>query len=188
MLIQLTILRDRGIYSYGWSFVSFGGGTVNLTANSLRIIFVNYTNPADRTYTYTVKAPNSIGPYQFRGNYSMGSNVLRTVAGITTVSVVSCSGDADCNNGLYCDGTERCVNNACQAGTSVNCADSVSCTTDSCNEATDSCSHVASDAACNDGAFCNGVEFCSLTLGCRPGTAPSLTDMLYVQSILAMNH
>jgi hypothetical protein len=49
----------------------------------------------------------------------------------------------------------------------------VSCTTDSCNEATDSCNHSPVNAACDNGLFCDGVETCHPTLGCLDGPDPS---------------
>lgn len=39
---------------------------------------------------------------------------------------VACETDADCDNGLFCDGTETCVENACVAGTNP-CAEGESC-------------------------------------------------------------
>ena len=50
------------------------------------------------------------------------------------LEAVGCSSDAECSDGLYCNGAETCVDNICQPGTSPNCAD--------------------------DGLFCNGSEFC----------------------------
>jgi hypothetical protein len=52
----------------------------------------------------------------------------------------------------------------------------VSCTIDSCSEPTDSCVHTPSDAACGDGAFCNGVETCNAALGCQAGTGVDCDD------------
>lgn len=78
-----------------------------------------------------------------------------------------------CSDGLFCNGTETCnVTLGCQAGTAPNCADSVACTTDSCNESTDTCDHIANNAACDDGLFCNGAETCNVTLGCQAGSDP----------------
>lgn len=87
-----------------------------------------------------------------------------------------CTVNAECDDGLYCNGWETCVNNVCQAGTAPNCADAVACTTDSCNEATDSCDHTPNNAACNDGLACNGAETCNATLGCQSGTAVTCDD------------
>jgi len=93
-----------------------------------------------------------------------------------TASCVACLVNADCSDGLFCNGTETCVGNVCQAGTAVNCNDGVVCTTDSCNEATNSCDNVPSNASCDDGLFCNGSETCDALLGCQAGTAVNCND------------
>ena len=79
--------------------------------------------------------------------------------------------DAPCDNGLYCDGVETCdAVLGCQAGTAVDCSDDVSCTVDSCNEASDSCESLPNDALCDDGDVCNGAEICDDVLDCQAGT------------------
>lgn len=92
----------------------------------------------------------------------------------------SCShstSNALCDDGAFCNGAETCdAVNDCQPGTPPNCSDGVSCTVDSCNEATDSCAHVANNAVCNDGQFCNGTETCNLTSGCQAGPPPNCAD------------
>jgi hypothetical protein len=76
-----------------------------------------------------------------------------------------------CDDGLYCNGGETCdALLGCQAGTPVVCDDGVACTTDACNEATDSCSATPSAAACDDGLYCTGAETCDALLGCQAGT------------------
>ena len=89
-----------------------------------------------------------------------------------------CSRDGDCDDGLFCNGIESCdVALDCQAGTAVDCSDADICTADSCDETADACVHVTSDAACDDGQFCNGVETCDLvTATCQPGLPPSCDD------------
>ena len=83
-----------------------------------------------------------------------------------------CIDNSECDDGLFCNGAEVCSAGSCQAGTAPNCADSVACTTDACNQATDSCTHTANNAACSDGLFCNGSETCNVTLGCQAGSDP----------------
>ncbi|MCP3980917.1 MAG: S8 family serine peptidase [bacterium] len=81
--------------------------------------------------------------------------------------------DGLCDDGAYCNGAETCDAFAdCQSGTSVDCDDGVGCTIDSCNEGSDSCDNTTNDAACDDGAFCNGAETCSATLDCQGGSDP----------------
>ena len=89
---------------------------------------------------------------------------------------VECLSDTDCDDGLYCNGAETCVGGTCQAGTAVDCDDGVSCTVDSCNEATDSCDHTPNDALCDNGQYCDGVETCDAIEGCQAGTAVDCDD------------
>jgi hypothetical protein len=97
---------------------------------------------------------------------------LELRAGSGSAPPPGCTTHAQCSDGQFCNGAEQCVSGSCTAGAAVNCSDGVSCTTDSCNEATDSCDHAATNALCSDGQFCNGAETCHATLGCQAGTAP----------------
>lgn len=95
-----------------------------------------------------------------------------------TDSCMHTPNNATCNDGLFCNGTETCsAVQGCVAGTPVNCADSVACTTDTCNEATDSCVHTPNNGSCSDGVYCNGVEICDAIQGCQAGTAPCAAEM-----------
>jgi hypothetical protein len=87
-----------------------------------------------------------------------------------------CSVDADCDDSLYCNGAETCNAGTCNAGTAPVCDDGVACTTDSCNEGTDSCDATPSDAACDNGVFCDGTETCDAVLGCQVGAAVNCDD------------
>ncbi|MCP4656316.1 MAG: hypothetical protein GY856_12960, partial [bacterium] len=79
----------------------------------------------------------------------------------------------NCDNALWCDGTETCdAVLDCQAGTAPDCNDGVGCTDDSCNEGTDSCANAANDANCDNGLFCDGAETCDLVLDCQAGGDP----------------
>ncbi len=89
---------------------------------------------------------------------------------------VDCLGDGDCDDGAFCNGAETCVAGVCVAGTPVDCDDSVGCTDDSCNEATDSCDNVANDANCDNSLYCDGVETCDALLDCQAGTPIDCDD------------
>ena len=56
---------------------------------------------------------------------------------------------------------EKCVGGVCAGGTARDCSDTKVCTNDSCNEATDSCSHTGNSLPCDDGTFCNGPDTCN---------------------------
>ena len=88
----------------------------------------------------------------------------------------TCLSDANCNDGLYCNGVETCVDGVCQAGIPVNCSDGIACTVDSCDEAVDACVNNPNNALCNDGVYCNGAETCNTTLGCQAGIPVNCDD------------
>ncbi len=79
-----------------------------------------------------------------------------------------CTSDGECDDGLYCNGVERCdpsmPGTGCVSGAAPECDDGASCTTDGCDETTDACAHVPSDAACEDTFACTADR-------CDPGAA-----------------
>lgn len=80
---------------------------------------------------------------------------------------------ASCSDGLFCNGPETCdTDGICQSGQALVTNDGVSCTEDSCDEATDTIIHEPVNSACDDGLWCNGAETCDAQLGCQAGTAP----------------
>ncbi len=87
-----------------------------------------------------------------------------------------CTVNAECDDGLFCNGAETCVAGSCQAGTPPNCDDGVSCTVDSCDEVGDTCVNTADDNLCDNGLFCDGTETCDPVLDCQAGTAPNCDD------------
>ncbi len=111
-------------------------------------------------------------------------------------SDLKCKADADCDDGVPCNGTEVCLDKMCQPGTPVECPDdglfcngrescdesSGSCVSSGdpcvapavCHEETDICG-CGSDADCDDGIFCNGPETC-LGGACQPGTPAECPD------------
>ncbi len=81
--------------------------------------------------------------------------------------------DSLCENGLFCDGVERCdVVFDCTSPDPILCDDSIDCTTDRCDEALQSCVFESDDAACTNGIFCDGAEWCSVDAGCVSGPSP----------------
>lgn len=64
----------------------------------------------------------------------------------------TCSMDADCSDGLDCNGVESCVNGSCQEGVPVVCAD--------------------------DGIFCNGQEECVEGIGCQSSGNPCESPLM----------
>ncbi len=87
-----------------------------------------------------------------------------------------CTINADCNDGLYCNGGESCTEGRCQQGSAPDCDDHVPCTSDRCVEVSQACAHESNDALCNDGVFCNGMETCDALLDCVSGPPPECDD------------
>ncbi len=56
------------------------------------------------------------------------------------------------------------------------CDDSVGCTVDVCNQATNTCVNTPKDALCDNGIWCDGAETCDAVAGCQEGTAPDCDD------------
>jgi hypothetical protein len=99
------------------------------------------------------------------------------VLGVT--APIACASDAECDDSLFCTGTERCAGGFCAKGQPVVCSggdDGVSCTDYACDEATRGCAQIPNDDACDDGSFCNGQERCDATSGCQAGEPVACDD------------
>jgi hypothetical protein len=76
----------------------------------------------------------------------------------------ACGVNTDCDDSLWCTGTERCERGSCVPGEPP-CDDANPCTTDPCDEANDACSTKGcgatgpTDPCCNEQA-CEGADIC----------------------------
>ncbi len=72
----------------------------------------------------------------------------------------SCSVDADCDDGIFCNGEEICDEcGVCRAGTPP-CENA-----EQCDEESDICRECRDDTECDDGLYCNGDERCGASSG-----------------------
>ena len=81
-----------------------------------------------------------------------------------------CNEDADCDDGLFCTGTETCVDGTCVEG-----EDPCDPDTEVCDEAAGECVllDLCDGVECDNGLFCDGEETCDPATGeCVDGTAP----------------
>ncbi len=91
--------------------------------------------------------------------------------------IVHTPNNANCDDGLFCNGAETCdAVNDCQAGTAPVIDDGVGCTDDSCDEINDVIVHAPNNGNCDDTLFCNGVETCDAVNDCQSGSPPSTDD------------
>ncbi len=71
----------------------------------------------------------------------------------------ACVSDDGCDDGLFCNGLERCSEGMCRRGQTVVCDDGIACTVDRCSEETRGCESAApdedgdgrGDSQCTDG-------------------------------------
>jgi hypothetical protein len=72
----------------------------------------------------------------------------------TTDSCVFSPQNTACDDGQWCNGAETCdINAGCKPGTAPSCDDLITCTTDVCNDSTDTCDHL--DDICPTGSHCD---------------------------------
>jgi len=76
-----------------------------------------------------------------------------------------------CNDGQFCTENDLCDAGLC-VGTAISVDDEVSCTADSCDEQNDVIIHLPQNNVCDNGLWCDGAEYCDVTLDCQAGTAP----------------
>ena len=83
------------------------------------------------------------------------------------VSHVLLDNGTPCDDGLFCNLGETCMDGVCGGGTPRDCDDQIECTEDSCDEDGDACVNAPDDSFCpDDGLWCNGEEFCNPGMGC----------------------
>ncbi len=88
-----------------------------------------------RTWEITENSIGYQGPYVALGAYFM------------TPSATPCTADAECDDGLFCNGAERCLAGACTPGEDP-------CPGQGCDEAADACSACDNDGVCEAGEDC----------------------------------
>lgn len=131
--------------------------TYNVAQNSWRYPF--YAGPGflfDAT---------KIGRYDLRLTAFDGVNVAAQVsAQIKVVKAMTCSTNADCDDGLACNGAETCnlATSECEFGTAVVC--SGQCETGVCLEPTGSCQPKTNGTLCSD-----TPDTCSVADSCQAG-------------------
>jgi hypothetical protein len=78
-----------------------------------------------------------------------------------------CRTNAECDDRVFCNGTEQCVAGVCRPGIPVACDDGVECTRDSCDEGMGgTCSNVPDNSRCTAPATCDLRRGCTATM-CR---------------------
>lgn len=79
---------------------------------------------------------------------------------IATGRCVHEGNDRLCDDGLFCTGVERCDSARGCTSTPVQCADTVACTQDTCDEERNQCVHAEDNAQCPVSYRCDATEGC----------------------------
>ncbi len=104
--------------------------------------------------------------------------------GSAVLPETECATGSDCNDGLFCNGVEICKAGKCITGASPCDED------EACYEAKDLCIPVIgpppaeclSDAGCDNGLFCDGVEKCVKGV-CNPGKLPCDSQEICIEDM-----
>ena len=118
---------------------------------------------------------------QMIGATDIGGFVLTDAAGRADYVIeCGCSVHADCDDGLFCNGTETCVGGSCLDGTAPCADDNLYCNgVESCNETFNICTS-SGNPCVDDGVFCNGDEACNeFTNNCDHAGDPCIDDGLF---------
>ena len=174
-VLQQTFSSSRAVCNFAYYFfqgTSMAAPHVSGVA-ALLLAKGNATTPDEvrAALQKTAECPGGTCP-----SNTYGYGLIDAYAALGWTAVKTCSTDADCSDGLYCNGAEPCVAGVCQAGTPINCSDGVACTVDSCDETVDACVYTPNNTLCDDGLYCNGAETCNATLGCQIGTPVVCND------------
>ncbi|MBN1514579.1 MAG: right-handed parallel beta-helix repeat-containing protein [Phycisphaerae bacterium] len=151
----------------GYQWAQISGPTVTLqNANRAVASFpapTNLTQVEQCTFRLTVQS----------GDMTASDDTIVTVAAAASggggVTPPQCQGDADCDDGQFCNGVETCVDGICQSGAAP-------CSGSLCDEATDQCVDCLTNDDCADDLFCNGSETC-VAGSCQPGSDPCAGEL-----------
>ncbi len=162
-----------------------GSGSQSTAGGDLSFNWTQFSGPSvtldsTNTATTTFAAPASVATsieldfelLVTENNLTASDTVRVTVIQATPGSITPDPCPGGCSDGLFCNGVETCIDGQCIDGAAPNCDDGITCTVDTCDEATDACINAAQDSRCDNGLFCDGAETCNAASGCVTGTAP----------------
>lgn len=111
--------------------------------------------------------PNKDGTFWIA--YSSHVNPLNFgMLNINVERLIECQSNADCDDGVFCNGVEQCIDYGCNAGTSYNpCDDNLFCNgEETCDEVNDVCTEEHLGNPCTGECFENSDECINVESGC----------------------
>lgn len=96
------------------------------------------------------------------GEYAWHTKLATSLYGDPTLSLSNCAADVECDDGLACNGRERCLAGICTGGQPVDCSGlDQACVRGRCSEPDGVCRAEALDGlGCDDGRFCTVGDAC----------------------------
>jgi hypothetical protein len=161
--------EDDPFYDHAEVLVSVDGGPFQIVAsNNHGGVKLNETTAWEEARVDIWDLLPATGPTSIRVQLSFNAtdpnNNIKTGFAIDDLTVYAelqrCSTNTECDDALYCNGVEACVNQVCTPGTPPTCDDGNVCTDDACDEATDDCSYLPNQDSCaDDGDECT-FDYC----------------------------
>ena len=144
------------------------------------IVYSAVYNPATELWEYVIDTtlmPNGVYSALARGSDSDG--VMAVGLPVLFVVANDCVEDSVCDDGVFCNGLEMCVNGTCAPGTEPCDAEA-----EVCFEGSDTCipRQCSENSDCDDGLFCTGAETCDGGL-CSLGSFPCNNVQICLEDI-----
>lgn len=177
-VLQQTFSKSGWRTSWGYYFMEGTSmASPHLAGVAALVIAYGQATSPDEVRAALEETAEDLGAAGFDETYGWG--LVDAAAALGWTSAPECTIDADCDDGLYCNGVEACQAGICQVGTPIDCHDGNPCTTDFCDEATESCQNiaVADGTSCEDEFYCNGTETCQAGI-CQIGSPVNCDDSI----------
>lgn len=164
-VLQQTFERKGWRTTWGYYFMQGTSmATPHVAGIAVLVLANGNTTTVDEVRSALQETTEDLGAAGFDETYGWGLVDAYAALGWTSAPVTpECTVDADCDDGLYCNGVETCQSGDCQVGAPIDCSSlNDQCNIGTCDEATDSCvaQPVNEGLACDDGLFCNVGETC----------------------------
>ena len=122
------------------------------------------TATARLVYSHVGECVN--GQCQYEGEIEECDYGCHEPTGMCNGEPTECTENSDCDDGVFCNGSEVCTENNCEPGPNPCSGDLAFC-----DEDNDVCAACIENIHCSDGLFCNGEEVCRNGT-CGAGTTP----------------
>lgn len=148
-------------YDSAFISVSVNGGPYTVVASNNRGGELLSESKSWRAIRFPISDLLPAGPSNIRVQvaFNAGDPTSNTKTGFAVDDLTvyakteTCTTNTDCDDGLFCNGTEVCLNQICTPGTAPSCNDNVECTSDSCDETTGSCLNTPGPTCGSNDAF-----------------------------------